>query len=108
MFIAGLGAIFFGFTIGWIVYQLLRQRPGTGTHGLSDLIAIVGAIGGAAVLALKDEVLFGWYSIGLVIGFFAYLAVGMIPRRQQQEPPWQEEQINPPLTYHQESEPPTD
>ncbi len=108
MFIAGLGAIFFGFTIGWIVYQLLRQRSATDPHGLSDLIAIVGAIGGAAVLALRDEVLFGWYSIGLVIGFFAYIAVGMILRRQRGVPPWQEEQINPPPTSHRESGTPTD
>jgi xanthosine utilization system XapX-like protein len=77
MFIAGLGALVFGLTVGWMVYRILRLRAGA--PGLSDLIAILGVIGGAAVLALsRSDVLFGWYAIGLVLGFFASLAVGLI------------------------------
>jgi hypothetical protein len=75
MFIVGLGATLFGFTIGWITYRILRLRAGA--PWISDLIAILAAIGGAAVLALfNDEILFGWYSVGLIIGFFAYFALG--------------------------------
>jgi hypothetical protein len=95
MFIVGLGAIFFGLTIGWITYRILRLRAGA--PGISDLIAILGVIGGAAVLALyRSEVLFGWYSIGLIIGFFAYLAVGLRLYGKQEVQPWRLEQ--PPLT----------
>jgi hypothetical protein len=101
MFIAGLGAVFFGFIIGWIAYQILRRR--SGTHELSDLIVIVGTIGGAAVLAIRSEVLFGWYSIGLVIGFFAYLAVDVTLHGKQEVRPWRQEQIAPPPTSYQES-----
>jgi 4-amino-4-deoxy-L-arabinose transferase-like glycosyltransferase len=94
MFIVGLGAIFFGFAVGWIVYRILRLRAGTAA--LSDLIAILGVIGGAAVIALfRSDVLFGWYSIGLVIGFFAYFAVGLRLYGQQEVQPWRMEQIPP-------------
>lgn len=93
MFVAGLGAVFFGITIGWMTYRIRRFKAGT--PGLSDLVAILGAIGGAAVLVFKSDVLFGWYSIGLIIGFFAYFAVGLgllgrlevLPRRSEQTPP---------------------
>ncbi|HEX6484907.1 MAG TPA: hypothetical protein VF043_39180 [Ktedonobacteraceae bacterium] len=95
MFIAGLGAFVFGLTIGWMVYRILRLRADT--SWLSDLIAILGVIAGAAVLALlRDEVLFGWYAIGLVLGFFAYLAVGLILYGKQEVQPWRVEPIPPP------------
>ena len=44
---------------------------------LSDIVTLVGAIGGGAVLALfpAKSVLFGAYGIGLFIGFFGYLIV---------------------------------
>jgi len=87
MFISGLGAILFGLVIGWIVYRVLRSREGTAA--LSDLITILGVIGGAAVIALfKDGVLFGLYSLGLVIGFFAYFAIGLRLYGKQELQPW--------------------
>jgi hypothetical protein len=77
LFIAGLGTVFFGFAVGWIAYRILRLRAGI--PALSDFITILGAIGGAAVIALfRSDVLFGWYAIGLVLGFFAYFAVGLM------------------------------
>jgi hypothetical protein len=92
MFITGLGALVFGLTVGWMVYRILRLRAGA--SWLSDLIAILGVIGGAAVLALlRSDVLFGWYAIGLVLGFFAYLAVGLILYGKQEVQPWRLEQI---------------
>ena len=87
MFISGLGAILFGLAIGWIVYRILRSREGAAV--LSDLITMLGIIGGAAVIALfKDGVLFGLYALGLVIGFFAYFAIGLQLHGKQELQPW--------------------
>ncbi len=94
MFIAGLGATVFGVAIGWIAYRILRQRASTAA--LSDFFTLLGVIGGAAVIALfKSDVLFGLYAIGLVIGFFAYLAVGLVLYGKQEVQPWRIEQIPP-------------
>lgn len=87
MFIAGLGAFFFGLAVGWVAYRILRLRAGA--PWLSDLIAMLGVIGGAAVLALfRGDMLFGWYSIGLILGFFAYFAVGLRLSGKQEVQPW--------------------
>jgi hypothetical protein len=87
MFISGLGAILFGLAIGWIVYRVLRSREGAAV--LSDLITVLGILGGAAVIALfKSDVLFGLYSLGLVIGFFAYFAIGLRLYGKQELQPW--------------------
>lgn len=69
-----LGACSFGVVIGWLLYYVNRHR--TGTVQFSDLVTVIGAIGGGAVLALfpAGTVLFGAYGIGLAIGFFAYFA----------------------------------
>lgn len=97
MFIAGLGAVFFGLLVGWIAYRVLRLRAGI--PWLSDLIVLLGIIAGAAVLALfRSEVLFGWYSTGLVIGFFAYFAVGVILYGKQEVQFWRLEPVSPPPT----------
>ena len=88
MFILGLGATLFGLTMGWIVYRILRLRAGIG--GLSDLIALLGAIGVAAVLAFfRSDVLFGWYAVGLALGFFAYVALGVVLYGKGEVQPWQ-------------------
>src|SRR5262249_30004416 len=75
MFIAGLGAIFFGLVVGWIAYRTLRLT--VGTNIFAAIAIIVAVVGGAAVTTLlKDDVVFGWYAIGLAIGFFAYFGIG--------------------------------
>lgn len=69
------GASCFGGVIGWLVYALQRNRQGP--PKVRDLIALLGAIGGTAVLALfpaRSE-LFGAYGIGLAAGFFLYFLV---------------------------------
>jgi uncharacterized membrane protein YeaQ/YmgE (transglycosylase-associated protein family) len=97
MFIVGLGALFFGLTVGWIAYRILRHR--SGPSWLSDLIALFGIIAGATALAFfRDETIFGWYAVGLVIGFFAYFAVGVILYGKQEVQPWRLEQSSPPST----------
>lgn len=69
------GAFGFGALIGWYAYYLNRYR--TDAIQLSDLAALIGAVGGGAVLALfpaKSD-LFGAYGVGLFTGFFGYLLV---------------------------------
>lgn len=94
MFIAGLGAVFFGLTVGWIAYRILQQR--SGASWMQDLIALLGIIAGAAALALfHNDAIFGWYAIGLVIGFFAYFAVGVILYGKQEVQPWRLKPVSP-------------
>lgn len=67
-----LGAGGFGAVVGWYVYYINRYRRAD--VQLGDAVALIGAIGGAAILALfpaKSD-LFGAYGIGLAAGFFAY------------------------------------
>lgn len=72
------GAACFGGIIGWFVYYINRYR--TGEVQLSDLVTLIGVIGGTAVLALfpaKSD-LFGAYGIGLAAGFFLYFVILII------------------------------
>ncbi len=63
---------------------------------LSAIAIFMAVVGGAAVTTLlKNEVLFGWYAIGLVIGFSASCARGL-GRYGKQE--WQLEQMPPAAT----------
>jgi len=66
------GAFCFGLVIGWVTYSVLRRAQ---RGNLSDIAAIIGTVGGAAVLALfpVDTGGFGVYCIGLAVGFFGYL-----------------------------------
>jgi hypothetical protein len=76
MFISGLGAVFFGLVIGWITYRTLR--PTVGTNIYAAIAIIIAVVGGAAVITLlKSDIVFGWYAIGLAIGFFAYFGIGL-------------------------------
>ncbi len=68
------GAFAFGAVLGWFLYFLNRYRKEV---TLADLTTVVGAVGGAAILALfpaKTD-LFGAYGVGLAVGFFGYFAV---------------------------------
>jgi hypothetical protein len=70
----GAGAFLFGAVIGWIAYYTLAHSK---SHGPQDIATVIGAIGGAAVLALfpAQSSLFSSYSIGLAVGFFGYWAI---------------------------------
>lgn len=66
-----IGTLCFGLLIGYITYRTLAR---TDEASISDLAAVIGAVGGGVVTSLirphtED---FGWYAIGLVIGFAAY------------------------------------
>jgi hypothetical protein len=70
-----LGAGGFGAILGWFLYYTNRYRKAD--VELSDLVTVIGALGGAAILALfpaKTD-LFGAYGIGLFCGFFGYFLV---------------------------------
>ena len=70
-----IGAGGFGAVVGWYVYYINRWRKDD--VQMSDIVTLIGAIGGAAVLALfpaKSD-LFGAYGIGLAAGFFLYFLI---------------------------------
>lgn len=69
-----IGAGCFGVVIGWTAYYVLRRSS---PKAITDIAALATAVGGGAVLVLYDKEgpLFGAYSIGLLLGFFAYFAV---------------------------------
>lgn len=73
-----LGAGGFGMIIGWYLYMINRYRKAD--VQLSDIVTVVGAIGGSAILGLFEAKtdLFGAYGIGLAIGFFSYFLVLLI------------------------------
>jgi hypothetical protein len=70
-----IGAAGFGAIVGWYVYYINRYREG-GVQ-FSDLVTVIGILGGATVLAIfpQGSGLFGAYGIGLFIGFFGYFLV---------------------------------
>lgn len=84
------GAFGFGALIGWFVYFVNRYRS-AGVQ-LSDVAGLVGVIGGGAVLTLFPEQtdLFGWYGVGLAVGFFGYflVLVALVLRSPQFDLDW--------------------
>lgn len=73
--------------VGWISYRTLRRKEGAAA--LSDIATVIGAVGGAAVTALfKSDILFGLYSIGLAIGFFAYFIVSLKVSGKKEASQW--------------------
>ena len=75
MSIQDVGALAFGMVIGWFAYYVNRYR--SDTISISDIAAFIAAIGGAAVLTLfpAGSQLFGYYGLGLGIGFFLYFVL---------------------------------
>jgi hypothetical protein len=67
-----LGAAGFGSIVGWYVYYVNRYRKGS--IQFSDLVTLIGIIGGGTVLTLfpASTDLFGAYGVGLAFGFFGY------------------------------------
>lgn len=72
------GAGLFGAVLGWFTYFVNRHR--TEDVKLSDVAALLGAVGGAAVLALfpAGTDLFAAYGIGLAAGFFGYFLLLLV------------------------------
>jgi len=76
------GAGCFGLIIGWFIYYINRHRKDDVT--VSDLVTLVGVLGGATILALfpAQTDLFGAYGVGLAIGFFGYFVTLLIMVRR--------------------------
>jgi uncharacterized membrane protein YeaQ/YmgE (transglycosylase-associated protein family) len=73
---ATFGAVCFGLVVGFVTYRTLRRQGET--VSLSNLAAVIGAIGGGIVTGLfDDKTLFGYYSMGLAGGFFGYLLLAV-------------------------------
>lgn len=72
------GAFGFGAILGWYLYYINRYRSGD-IH-VTDLVTVVGVLGGTGILAVFPEKtdLFGTYGVGLFIGFFGYFATLLI------------------------------
>jgi hypothetical protein len=73
---AELGAVCFGLVVGWVTYRTLR-RDGSSAH-ISDIAAVIAAVGGSTVTKVISEELFGWYSMGLAVGFFLYYILSVV------------------------------
>ena len=69
------GAFAFGAVVGWYLYYINRHRKED--VKLGDLVTVIGAVSGAAVLALfpAGTDLFAAYGVGLALGFFLYFVV---------------------------------
>lgn len=87
MDMVSVGAWCFGLVVGWVTYRTLRRKEGA---ALSDIAAVIGAVGGAAVAALykPSTDAFGWYAVGLAIGFFLYFIIGVIMEGKEKASGW--------------------
>lgn len=66
-----IGAASFGAVLGWYAWFNLRREE---THAIRDIATFSGIIGAASLTKLFPDRLFGYYCIGLAIGFFACVA----------------------------------
>lgn len=66
------GALVFGLVVGFITYRTLVRT--TEQAAISDLGAVIAAIGGGAVTKLYDPsgTPFAWYAIGLALGMLVF------------------------------------
>jgi uncharacterized membrane protein YeaQ/YmgE (transglycosylase-associated protein family) len=79
------GALCFGIVVGWVTSRTLRRStPG----GLSDIATVIGAVSGAAITGIYKPSTdsFAYYSIGLLVGFFAYLFLSIIIASREGKP----------------------
>ncbi|MGW4531800.1 hypothetical protein ACWEOI_12705 [Nocardia sp. NPDC004340] len=77
--VVSIGAVCFGIVVGWITYRTLRRQAAGAA--ISDIAAVIGAVGGGVVTTLYADGTsdaFGWYSIGLLIGFTMYLIIARL------------------------------
>lgn len=73
--IGDVGAACFGVVVGYITYRTLARTVGKAT--ISDIAAVVGALGGGAITKLYEPNSsgFAWYSIGLLAGMMVFFCV---------------------------------
>lgn len=74
---SGWGAFWFGVVIGYVTYRTLQHKKDS---AISDIAAVIGAIGGSAIVSLipGNTPQFDDYAFGLAIGFFSYLLISLL------------------------------
>jgi hypothetical protein len=79
------GAGAFGAVIGWIAYRTLRRAAEA--PRITDLITVIAALGGGAVINTQfaEPDLFACYGLGLFAGFFGYFLVGLLVDRSERK-----------------------
>lgn len=72
----GPGAFWFGVVVGYLAYRTIKH---VANPTVSDFVALIGAIGGGAVVKLfaPESVRFDQYAFGLAFGFFIYLVLSV-------------------------------
>lgn len=73
--VTSIGALCFGIVLGYVTYRTLVR---TENSSVSDLGAVLAAIGGGTVTAVYDPAsgdAFGWYAIGLLVGMACFLVL---------------------------------
>lgn len=72
--VISVGAGCFGIVVGYVTYRTLVRKTDA---AISDIAAVVAAIGGGVVAQRFDSAessdSFGWYSIGLLVGMAIFL-----------------------------------
>ena len=70
-----IGSVCFGLFLGYVTYRTLART--TDKTSISDLAAVVAAVGGGAVTTLFEPQTqdFGYYAIGLLAGFIIWGAI---------------------------------
>lgn len=89
MIIDRLGAVLFGFAVGWLACRLLWQK--TTAPWIHTIIALGGIVAAAAALGLfGDATLFGWYAIGLILVVLAFVVLRMLLPGNRRRQSWRE------------------
>lgn len=83
--VTDLGALCFGIIVGWVTSRTLRR---TTPSGLTDIATVIGSLGGAAITGIwkPSTNAFGFYCIGLFIGFFGYLILATTIAKKEGQP----------------------
>jgi len=87
MTVIELGALCFGIVVGWITSRALRRST---SNSLTDIATVIGSVAGAAITGIwqPNTNAFGYYCIGLFIGFYFYLAVAVLTAHKSAHGDW--------------------
>ena len=77
MVVLNIGSVCFGLVVGFITFRTLVHTNDKAS--ISDLAAVLAAVGGGVVTALFPEgsEAFGYYAIGLAVGVATYLVISL-------------------------------
>jgi hypothetical protein len=83
--VISVGATCFGVVLGYVTYRTLVRKSNA---AISDIAAVGAATGGGAVAQINHGSAdsFGWYSIGLLVGFAIFLILRLLFERDESKP----------------------